>query len=441
MVTDRRVILVVDDEAAVADSHAHLVRETGARAIVETRPGRVESLLANHPEIDAVLLDIRMEDLDGLSLLRMIKLRRPDMGVIMATVVDDIESAVRAIKAGAYNYLLKPLQPERLERILDSYFSNRPIGVHDDPRFAPFITGCPAFVPLFQRIQSFAETDVTVLLQGETGTGKEIVSRLIHALSPRSSEPFVTVNMAGFTSHLIESELFGHRRGAFTGAVSDHAGYFEAVAGGTLFLDEIGELGLDCQAKLLRVLQSRKMCRVGETTERETFARVVLATNRDLRSEVEARRFREDLYYRISSHVVELPPLRERAGDTELLAGYFLRKYTSQYGRTIDGFQPEALAKINGYAFPGNVRELEGVVSAAVLIERGPEVSPASLPEYLHGNVDNPKDLEAVKRQTVLSVLAECEGNQTRAAEKLGVSRGTLNRWIQADRARKSRKS
>ncbi|MEK7866664.1 MAG: sigma-54 dependent transcriptional regulator [Planctomycetota bacterium] len=437
---DRRVILVVDDEEAVADSHAHLVRDTGADALVETRPERVESLLADHPEIDVVLLDIRMEGIDGLSLLRTIKLRRPDLGVVMATVVNDIESAVRAIKAGAYNYLLKPLQPERLDRILDSYFSNRPKGVCDDPRFAPFLTGCPSFVPLFERIRSFAETDVTVLLQGETGTGKEIVSRLIHTISPRSAEPFVAVNMAGFTPHLIESELFGHRRGAFTGAVSDHAGYFEAVGGGTLFLDEIGELGLDCQAKLLRVLQSRKMSRVGETTERETSARVVLATNRDLRREVEARKFRDDLYYRISSHLVELPPLRERAGDVELLAGYFLRKYASQYGRTIYGFHPEAMQAITGHPFPGNVRELEGIVSAAVLIERGPAISLASLPAHMLGADGSHRDLEAVKRQTILSVLAECNGNQTRAAEKLGVSRGTLNRWIQADRARRSGK-
>ncbi len=438
---DRRVILVVDDEEAVADSHAELVRATGAEAIVETRPERVEGLLATQPEIDAALLDVRMPSLDGLSLLRAIKLRRPDLGVIMATVVNDIESAVRAIKAGAYNYLLKPLQPERLERILDSFFSNQPRRIQDDPRFAPFITGCPSFVTLAQRIRSFAETDVAILLQGETGTGKEIVARLIHTLSPRCGEPFVAVNMAGLTTHLIESELFGHRRGSFTGAVGDHAGYFEAVGGGTLFLDEIGELGIDSQSKLLRVLQSRMYCRVGETAERETPARVVLATNKDLRQEVAERRFREDLYYRISSHVVELPPLREREGDVRLLAEYFLRKYTSQYGRTIEGYEPEALLTLEGYAFPGNVRELEGIVSAAVLIERGPMVSLASLPAHVLGYRDIPKDLDAVKRKAVERTLAECGGNQTLAAEKLGVARGTLNRWLQEERARRSRKA
>jgi DNA-binding NtrC family response regulator len=354
-------------------------------------------------------------------------------------VVNDVEQAVCAIKAGAYNYLLKPLQAEQVARVLRSYFSNQPAGLIDDPRFRPFVTRDPAFKEIFRRIQAFAEQDIPVLVEGETGTGKELVAQLIHSLSPRKQERFLPVNVAAFQETLFESELFGHVRGSFTGAMRDRVGCFEEARKGTLFLDEIGELGLDQQRKLLRVLQTKRYSRVGESEEREVGARVVLATNRDLRREVAEGRFREDLFYRISSYAVSLPPLRERPGDVELLADYFLRKYASQFGRAVSGFSPAALKTLKGYPFPGNVRELEGVVSSAILLEQSGELQAECLPKHLApaGPAATEEDrLERARFETIRKVLAECDGNQTQAAERLKIARQTLNYLLKDYRAR-----
>lgn len=437
--TSPSTVLVVDDDREVADEHARLLRSIGYRSFTETVPEDVEPHLAREPGIDLILLDIRMPGLSGLDLLQRIRLRRPDVGVVMATVVNDVEQAVWAIKAGAYNYLLKPLQAEQVARVLRSYFSNQPAGLIDDPRFRPFVTRDPAFKEIFRRIQAFAEQDIPVLVEGETGTGKELVAQLIHSLSPRKQERFLPVNVAAFQETLFESELFGHVRGSFTGAMRDRVGCFEEARKGTLFLDEIGELGLDQQRKLLRVLQTKRFSRVGESEEREVGARVVLATNRDLRREVAEGRFREDLFYRISSYAVSLPPLRERPGDIELLADYFLRKYASQFGRAVSGFSPAALKTLKGYPFPGNVRELEGVVSSAILLEQSGELQDGCLPKHLApaGPAATEEDrLERARFETIRKVLAECDGNQTQAAERLKIARQTLNYLLKDYRAR-----
>jgi DNA-binding NtrC family response regulator len=303
-------VLVVDDDRDVAEEHARLLRGIGYRSLIQTVPEDVEPHLGREPDIDLVLLDIRMPGLSGIDLLRRIRLRRPDVGIVMATVVNDVEQAVHAIKSGAYNYLLKPLQSEPLARVLGSYFSNQPETLVEDARFRAFVTQDAAFRDIFRRIRAFAEQDVPVLIQGETGTGKELVAQLVHALSPRSQERFLAVNMAALAPTIFESEVFGHVRGAFTGATRDRVGCFEEAGNGTLFLDEIGELDLDPQRKLLRVLQNRRFARVGEVEERTVSARLVMATNRDLRREVEEGRFREDLYYRVANYAVTLPPLR-----------------------------------------------------------------------------------------------------------------------------------
>lgn len=427
MVITHGAVLVVDDEVEVARAHADLLEGMGYRSLCESSPEKVESKLARCRDIDLVLLDIRMPRFDGLQLLRRIKLRRPEVGVIMATVVNDIEKAVTAIKSGAYNYLLKPLQTESLQRTLDSFYTNRPKSLSDDLRFAPFVTGCPAFSDIFRQTKAFAETDVPVLVLGETGTGKELVANMIHALSPRSGERFLAVNMAALSPSLFESELFGYCRGAFTGAVADRAGYFEESGAGTLFLDEIGELTPDQQTKLLRVVQGRCFSRIGETQERPIRARFVIATNRDLEKDVREGRFRRDLYYRLMNYRIDLPPLRNRPGDVALLSRYFLEKYSSQFGRSIEGFEPEALRLFEGYPFPGNVRELEGIISSAVLLEQSTRIQPSTLPGYLKVLADDSSDLESVRRRSILKALAECDGNQTKAARKLGIARQTLN--------------
>jgi DNA-binding NtrC family response regulator len=436
MVAVPNTVLVVDDDQQVAEDHARILRGIGYNSVTQSVPEDVEPHLHRMPNIDLVLLDIRMPGLNGIELLRRIKLRRPDVGIVMATVINDVEHAVQAIKAGAYNYLLKPLQKEQVQRVLQSYFSNQPVPVNEDPRFRPFITSHPDFREIFRRAKVFAETDLPILLLGETGTGKEVIAQLIHTLSPRRENRFLTANMAAIPPSLFESELFGHARGAFTGAIQDRSGYFEAAGDGTLFLDEIGELGPEQQSRLLRVLQEKRYFRVGETVERESNARVVLATNRDLAADVRQGRFREDLYYRISNYCVTLPPLRERGNDVEVLATYFARKYASQFGRPITGFSEEALQLLRHYAFPGNVRELEGMVNAAVLLEEGTTIQPASLPEKLGVAPKEGTELETTRFQTIQRVLAECDGNQTKAAERLGIARQTLNALLKSYRER-----
>ena len=431
-------ILVVDDDVAVAEEHARLLRQIGHRPVVETDPEKAEARLAGDPGIELLLLDLRMPGLSGLELLGRVRAARPDVGVVMATVVNDIEPAVAAIQSGAYNYLLKPLRAEPLARVLDSWFNNRPAALVEDPRFRAFVTRAPAFRDIFRRVAAFAREDVPVLVTGETGTGKELVAQLIHALSPRERGRFLAVNVAALPAGLFESELFGHVRGAFTGAARDRAGRFEEAGGGTLFLDEIGELDLDAQRKLLRALQTRAYARVGESLERPLEARVVLATNRDLRREAAEGRFREDLYYRIAGYAVELPPLRERPGDVELLSGFFLRKYASQFGRPVDRVSTAAARALAAYAFPGNVRELESVISSAILLEPSRELGLGSLPKHVAepSEAETPGDLERARFLAVRKALEEHQGNQTRAAERLKIARQTLNGLLKRYRER-----
>lgn len=429
-------VLVVDDDRDVAADHARLLRAIGYNPVTQSVPEDVEPHLHRHPDIDLILLDIKMPGLSGMELLQRIKVRRPDIGVVMATVVNDVEEAVRAIKSGAYNYLLKPLQKDQVERVLRSYFSNQPQLLVDDPRLRPFVTSHPDFREIFRRVKAFAEADVPVLLLGETGTGKEVIAQLVHALSRRCERRFLPANVAAIPPSIFESELFGHARGAFTGALQDRSGYFEKAGDGTLFLDEIGELGLEQQTKLLRVLQDRKYCRVGETDERETAARIVLATNRDLREEVRKGRFREDLFYRISNYCVTLPPLRDRGNDIELLSTYFVKKYASQFGRPILGLSPQALALLKQYPFPGNVRELEGMISAAILLEDSDQIQPESLSDVLRTKSADAPELERSRCETIRKVMAECGGNQTEAARRLGIARQTLNKILKDYRER-----
>jgi DNA-binding NtrC family response regulator len=429
-------ILVVDDDREVAESHAKLLRKIGYSPRLQSVPEQVEPDLARHPDTSLVLLDIRMPGLSGIDLLDRIKVRHPEIGIVMATVVNDVTQAVQAIKGGAYNYLLKPLQEDEVRRVLGSYFSNQPQPLIDEPRFRPFITGHAAFREIFRRIQAFAQTDVPVLLQGETGTGKELIAALIHALSPRSENRFLPVNIASLSATLFESELFGHVRGAFSGAVRDRAGYFEEAQSGTLFLDEIGELPEEQQRRLLRVIEARKFTRVGESTERDLKARVVMATHRDLQVQVKEGKFRQDLYYRISPYEVRLPPLRERPGDIELLVRYFTAKYASQFGRQVNGCSPEALSLLLAYSFPGNVRELEGMISAAVLLEQSSMLQPGSLPTHLSLETNSGGDLEKARCQAVMRALGAANGNQTQAAKSLGIARQTLNYLLREYRER-----
>ncbi len=431
-------VLVIDDDLEVAESLARTLRDLGYPAYVETDPLLTEAALERHPDVQLALVDLRMERRNGLEVLLGIRLRRPGVGVILVTVINDLEHVIQALKGGAWNYLIKPVPVERLAQAVRSWFGSPQRLPPLDPDFSRFVTGAPQFGETFRRVRSWAGQDVPLLIQGETGTGKEIIAEIVHSLSPRCARPFIGVNVAGLAQSLFESELFGHRQGAFTGAGTDHHGWIGAAGDGTLFLDEIGEINSDQQAKLLRMLQNRTYSRVGEATSRPLTCRLVFATSRDLRQEVAAGRFRSELLYRLSSCTIELPPLRERPGDIEVLACHFVRKYASQYGRPIEGIHADAMTLLREHPFPGNVRELENMLSGAILIECTPLVRPDSLPRYLRPVKTPPHGLEALRHEAILKALAECAGNQTQAAEKLGISRVTLNRLLKQHRDKTS---
>lgn len=439
------LILVVDDDRAVAEAHAAILTRLKYTPIVETSPLRAEALVSERPEIALVLLDMRMPELDGIEMIRRLKCRRPEIGIVIATVVNDLEQAILATKLGAFNYLLKPVPEERLERVLESFFESRSSFFREnDPRFSSFITGAPCFKEIFSRAVSFAEAGVNVLICGETGTGKELMAQIIHASSRRADKQFLPVNVGALTRELFESELFGHRKGAFTGAMRDHDGYFGEVGSGTLFMDEIGELDLDQQKKLLRVLQSGTYSRVGETKQSQIEAGLLFATNLDMARMVQRGRFRADLYYRLCGHSIELPPLRNRPGDIGLLSRFFIAKYNSQYGRFVEGIRPDAVSLLESYPFPGNVRELEGIISASVLLETEAHIRVATLPAHLHrpsvvaDRQEESFDLRNGRSRMIVAAMEECGGNQTRAAEKLGIARGTLNRLLKSMRERQA---
>lgn len=429
-------ILVVDDQLETIETHCSILRDLNYSNTSEVNSDNVVARLTKDKSINLVLLDIRMPNMNGLELLLKIKSHFPNIGVIMATVISDIQEAVKAIKIGAFNYLLKPLQKERLGSVIKAYYDSLPENNLKDQRFSSYITNDPRFNDIFQRIQSFSQADIPILIEGETGTGKELIAQMIHSISNKSKGPFVAVNIASISETLFESELFGHIKGSFTSAIKDHQGYVEIAENGNLFLDEIGDLGIDQQKKLLRLLQNKTFSKVGDSTTMQMNCRVILATNKNLKEEIKAKKFREDLYYRISGHNITLPPLRDRPQDIMLLAKYFLKKYASQYGRNIFDFSPESTEFLSKYHYPGNIRELESIISSSVLLEQNAVISLPSLPYHLKYRTEADNDLEEMKYHAIMKALGEFKGNQTKAAVKLGIARGTLNKMIQEFKAK-----
>lgn len=429
-------ILVVDDQVETTATHCAMLKKLNFQSIAETNPENVISLLVNDRSINLVLLDVRMPNINGLELLHKIKSQFPNIGVIMATVISDIQEAVKAIKIGAFNYLLKPLQKERLGSVINAYYESLPTNISDESQFSYYITKEPRFSEIFQRIKVFGKVDIPILIEGETGTGKELIAQIIHSISDKSNWPFVAVNIASISESLFESELFGHKKGSFTGAFKDRKGYIEMAENGSLFLDEIGDLGLEQQKKLLRLLQNKTYAKVGDSKESPVNCRIILATNKNLNDEIMAKKFREDLFYRIASHTVSLPPLRERPKDIMLLAKFFLKKYSSQYGRNITDFNEECVAFLCKYRYPGNIRELEGIISSSVLLEQSSMISLPALPYHLKYDTNVEDDFEAMKYLAIMKALGEFNGNQTKAAVKLGIARGTLNKMLQEFKAK-----
>jgi DNA-binding NtrC family response regulator len=437
-------ILVVEDEKSQREmlcgflskeGHAVKEAENGEQALVSVREGH----------FDLLLLDYKMPGMNGLEVLEEIKRINPDIDVIMMTAFGTIETAVKAMKAGAVDYITKPVELEELLLHLNR-ISERRILIRENEILRQelrdkgvtadrIISKSPEMENLVNMAGRIASSRTTVLIQGESGTGKELLARLIHNLSPRSERPMITVNCGAIPETLLEAELFGHEKGAFTGAAGRRIGRFEDADGSTLFLDEVGELSPPVQVKLLRFLQEREFQRLGGNQTIRADVRVISATNRDLESKVREGAFREDLYYRLNVVVMSIPPLRERKADISPLVDYFLKRYARENGKDIDGLSHEARDLVLKYDYPGNVRELENIIERAVVISRGriltvedlPFRSRPTLPEVKkQGNHMMKASIEALEHRLIGEAMQEAQGNQTRAAELLGISERML---------------
>jgi DNA-binding NtrC family response regulator len=430
-----RSILVVEDDALLRSFLVEVLTAEGHR--VESAPdGAAGRASLERDAWDLVITDLKMPGLDGLSLLRSGRQSRPETRWIVITAHGSVESAVDAMKAGATDYLLKPFRsPDELRLVVrralrEAQSESRisllaeELGKGFPPAELIFLG--TAMTSLRSMAQEVAPTTANVLLTGASGTGKEVLARVIHAWSPRHSQPFVAVNCAALTESLLESELFGHERGAFTGAVTARKGRFELADGGTLFLDEIGEIAPSVQVKLLRVLQERVVERVGGVRPVPVDVRVIAATNRDLKTLVAAGTFREDLFYRLNVFPVRLPTLSERADAILPLAEFFRAKYAAQFGKRVDRFTAGAADDLRGYAWPGNIRELQNVVERAVILAR-------ETIDSCHLSLESGADalpakgaLKDVERETIVRILQETSGNRRKAASELGISLRTL---------------
>jgi DNA-binding NtrC family response regulator len=449
--TARLRVLVVDDKENMRRLVARILAD--AFEVEEAEDGaRALALVATRP-YDVVVSDIRMPGADGFELLAAVKAREPATEVVLMTGYATVPDAVRAMKLGAYDYLEKPFDPDAALAVVTRAAERKRLadaarlaaGPGDEASFHALVGRSAPMRAVYRLLEKAAAVDATVLLAGETGTGKELAARAIHSLSARRERRFVPVNCGALPGELVESELFGHARGAFTGAAAAKAGLFQEAQGGTIFLDEVGELPLAAQVKLNRVLQEKEIRRVGETQATPVDVRVVAATHRDLREEVRAGRFREDLFYRLNVFAVTLPPLRERPEDVPLLATHFIEKHARALRRTLGGFAPAALARLAAHAWPGNVRELENVVERAVAVAGGALVEPGDLPPDLAAAAPAApgaalaalpyKDAVAgardrVTREYLVALMTEFAGNVTRAAERAGVERESLHRLL-----------
>ena len=436
-----RRVLVVDDDQTLRDSLADALREDGYE--VSVADGGTQALATLDrvgPEV--IVSDVRMDDLDGLALLRMLRERAPDVDVVMMTAFDDMSTVVSAMRDGAVEFLSKPLDLHEVRVVLARVFDDRRARARarreagdETPSVDGLVGRAPQMIAVYKLIGQTAATRATVLIRGESGTGKEVVARAIHANSPHAAEPFVAVNCAALPSTLLESELFGHVRGAFTGAVGARKGRFALAGRGTIFLDEIGDTSLDFQSKLLRVLQNREYQPVGAEHTEQTDARVLAATHQNLEAMVAARRFREDLYYRLRVVEIVIPPLRERRGDIPIIARHMIRRSSAALATPAPVLSSAALEKLMEQDWPGNVRELKNSLMRAVLLAAGSVIRPEHLsvasPTGRHEVEARIGPLSDVERDHVARVLEATGGHKSRTAEVLGVSRARLNRLLE----------
>ena len=457
-------ILLVEDDSGLASALGRVLADEHCQVTVEPRgdTGLAAALAAS---FDVIITDLKLPGLNGLELIRQLHARLPRLPIILMTAHGTTETAIEATKLGAFDYLLKPFEMEELldltaKAVASSRLMSEPVELGETPSARPALIGqCRLMQELYKEIGRVAAKPVNVLIRGETGTGKELVARALYQHSDRAPAPFVAVNCAAIPETLLESELFGHERGAFTGADQRRIGRFEQAHGGTLFLDEIGDLSPNTQGKLLRVLQEKCIQRLGGKETIDVDVRVIAATHRDLEEAIHEKLFREDLFFRLSTFVINIPPLRQRAEDIPALVRYFLQRYTAELGLETSGIQAEALAFLQSQPWPGNVRELENVVRQSLLLARGYAISldhvrqtatrraaasAAAAPsltawiaellaaakrgetEGIHGSI-----LEEVERELFSQAIGQAQGNQAKAARWLGISRLTMREKLQ----------
>ncbi|MBS3780409.1 MAG: sigma-54-dependent Fis family transcriptional regulator [Desulfovermiculus sp.] len=432
----RASILIVDDELILRESlSAWLARDDFYVEAVASAEEALERI--RQTRYDIVFLDIKLEGMSGLEALKKIRDLDQDTAVVMITAYGSISTAVEAMKDGAHDYLLKPFEPETLtvliEKILERMAREREnlylrAAYQERTKFENLIGQSPAMQEVFDLIQEVAPTESTVLITGETGTGKELVAKAVHTRSSRAQGPFVAVNCGALPEHLMESELFGHQKGAFTDAKTTKKGRLELAFGGSLFLDEVGEISLRMQIDLLRVLEERIFYRVGGTQPIEADFRVIVATNRDLEQAVREKSFRQDLYYRLKVISIEIPPLRKRKEDIPLLADHFRFRFAQETNKEIDSISREALDEMMLYDWPGNVRELENAIERAVVVGKSRTIQPQDLPIFSSTQFREHQDqsLREIEKEHISSVLEQTNWNIKKSAEILGIDRSTL---------------
>lgn len=429
-------ILVVDDAPDTLEIIQRNLTQQGYQVFTTAGVPEAIKFLEGMP-VDLVITDLKMPDIGGMDLVRHVRENIPDTEVMMITGYATINGAVKAIKTGAEEFLTKPFTDEELfgavARVLEKMQARRAAEATLDPKSCStygILGTSAAMQKVFAAIAKAATTTATVLITGESGTGKELVARAIHYNAPRASAPFVPVNCGGIPEGLLESELFGHMKGAFTGATESRAGFFQTADGGTIFLDEISETSLRMQVKLLRVLQDKETYMVGSTRSRKVDVRVLAATNKDLLGLIRKGVFREDLYFRLSVIRIDVPPLRQRGDDILLLAHHFAARYAKESGRSEPRFTDETLEVLKGYSWPGNVRELENIIQRLIVMNEGGVVDVPDLPDLMRFSAFQQtglhRTLDDVEAEHIRNVLVSVDGNKTRAAEILGIDRKTL---------------
>jgi DNA-binding NtrC family response regulator len=432
----KRKILIVDDERSVRESLREWFLEDGFVAETAKDGNAALKKLAASP-FDIIVIDLKMPGMDGITLQKRVREIDKSAAIVILTAYASVETAVEALKAGAYDYVTKPVDPDDLSNLVRNILRQKELAeenirlkekVSELAPAMPIVGESPAMLRVLELIGTVAEADSTVVILGESGTGKELIARAIHAQSKRRFFPIVAVNCGSIPETLLESELFGHEKGAFTGAQYRRKGKIELADGGTLFLDEIGDIALKMQIDLLRVIETKRFARLGGSQEVSSDFRLVCATNRNLEKLVEDGSFREDLYYRINVFSIHVPPLRERRQDIMRLARHFVEKYARAMGKPVRDIAPDAQAVLLSYRWPGNVRELENAIERAMVIGKGDVILPDDLPLAVETEGAEPPDksLAAAEKEHIERVLAEMDGNVTQAAKVLGIDRGTL---------------